>query len=106
MFCKDGYIEEKTMFDKNSFSYVVQTDEDLDALRADFQGNTIIMSVPAQSVKNWDNNAQVGFANELVLENGTVLSLLLEKDFACLENRGEDESDNYPNPRLSEQNHG
>jgi hypothetical protein len=24
----------------------------------------------------------------------------LEKDFTCLENRAEDQSDNYPNPKL------
>ncbi|MFT5833421.1 MAG: hypothetical protein ACI97N_001048, partial [Cognaticolwellia sp.] len=44
-------------------------------------------------------NNQVGFKYEMPLENGEILSLLLEKDFVCLDERGEDESDNYPNPK-------
>jgi len=29
---------------------------------------------------------------------GVQLHLLLEKDFVCLDNTAEDQSDNYPNP--------
>jgi hypothetical protein len=33
-----------------------------------------------------------------MLEDGTLLTLLIEKDFACLDHVDEDQSDNYPNP--------
>jgi hypothetical protein len=50
---------------------------------------------------NWDANDKVGFENTVSLKNGKTLHLLLEKDFTCLDDRGEDESDNYPNPKMA-----
>lgn len=47
---------------------------------------------------NWDKNEIVGFKDDFALKNGEKLSLLVEKDFVCLDERDEDESDNYPNP--------
>ncbi len=43
-----------------------------------------------------DNTDEVGFENE----QGK-LFLLVEKDFTCLDNVSEDQSDNYPNPLAS-----
>jgi hypothetical protein len=34
------------------------------------------------------------------MENGKELFLLLEKDFVCLDETIEDQSDNYPNPLM------
>ena len=44
-------------------------------------------------IDEWLTTERVTFADE----SGTV-SILLEKDFACLDNTDEDQSDNYPNP--------
>jgi hypothetical protein len=38
---------------------------------------------------------KVGFGNQ-----AAGLHLLIEKDFTCLDNVDEDQSDNYPNPLL------
>ena len=35
-------------------------------------------------------------------EKGDPLYLLVEKDFTCLDQVEEDQSDNYPNPQLAE----
>jgi hypothetical protein len=51
-----------------------------------------------QSPKNWTDTDLVGFQHEYDLRNGTKLFLLVEKDFVCLDNTFEDQSDNYPNP--------
>ena len=40
----------------------------------------------------------VGLENEMEIAPGKILYLLLEKDFKCLDNTTEDQSDNYPNP--------
>lgn len=40
----------------------------------------------------------VGFNNKMPLDNGEHLFLLVEKDFVCLDNTFEDQSDNFPNP--------
>ena len=45
-----------------------------------------------------DSN-KVGFSHIFVLNSGTKLKLLVEKDFVCMDETVEDQSDNYPNPK-------
>ncbi len=49
--------------------------------------------MPELMANEWSNSEQVGFEYN---KNG--LYLLVEKDFKCLDNVAEDQSDNYPNP--------
>jgi len=49
--------------------------------------------MPEAMADEWLVTDRVGFE---YYENG--LSLLIEKDFKCLDNVAEDQSDNYPNP--------
>jgi hypothetical protein len=51
------------------------------------------MFMPNAMAEEWTSTDQVGFEN-----NGGQLYLLIEKDFKCLDNVAEDQSDNYPNP--------
>jgi hypothetical protein len=47
----------------------------------------------------WAASEQVSIEGEQTLDDGEKLSILVEKDFACLAPRpGEDESDMYANP--------
>lgn len=100
IFCREGYYEEQTVLIGNVFKYAVKALDNIEDLSADFQHNTITMYLPKGETKTWANDARVGFRHELLLDNGQKLSLLLEKDFVCMDERGEDESDNYPNPKL------
>jgi len=46
----------------------------------------------------------VSIAASQILDEGDQLSILVEKDFACLAPReGEDETDMYPNPKAGEE---
>jgi hypothetical protein len=54
--------------------------------------------MPELMAKNWATTEKVGFE-----ETNGPLYLLVEKDFKCLDNVAEDQSDNYPNPLLSKQ---
>ena len=100
-FCRTGKIEERTNLNGGVFSYSVRLDENVRELMAEFHDNTISLLLPEKILGDWDTNDQVGFQNTLRLENGDMLFLLLEKDFACLDNTIEDQSDNYPNPKAS-----
>lgn len=65
-----------------------------------FSENTITVRVPESSVLAWSSSEQVAIDGEQILDNGTLLRILVEKDFACLAPRaGEDESDLYPHPQ-------
>jgi hypothetical protein len=89
---KDGRLEDHTEFGHQTFSYALQTTTDYD-LTATFHENRITLFVPHTMIDKLANTDEVGFENE----QGK-LFLLVEKDFTCLDEVSEDQSDNYPNP--------
>jgi len=89
---KDGRLEEKTEFGHQTLIYALQTTPDYD-LNATFNENKITLFVPHTMIDQLAKTDEVGFENE----QGK-LFLLVEKDFTCLDNVAEDQSDNYPNP--------
>ena len=95
-----GSIMETTEFGSNAFHYQVKLAPSTKNLEASYSHGEIVMMVPKTDGKNWFHNNTVGFEHEMELTKGRKLHLLLEKDFTCLENRAEDQSDNYPNPKL------
>jgi len=90
---KDGRLEECTEFGHGAaLAYALQTTTDYD-LSATFKDNRITLFVPHTMIDQLANTDEVGF------ESGQdKLFLLVEKDFTCLDNVAEDQSDNYPNP--------
>lgn len=96
-FGSEGYVEEKTEFGNSSFVYALQK-SDGDSIQASFDGMKITMLVPENIQKKWVGTQVVGFDNMIDLGNGKELYLLLEKDFKCLDETFEDQSDNYEHP--------
>jgi len=89
---KAGYLEDEVNFTGNKFIYALRlTDEPL--LTSDFKHNTITVFMPRLMLNELADTDKVGFENT----DGDVY-LLIEKDFTCLDNVAEDQSDNYPNP--------
>lgn len=69
---------------------------------AEFNGAQMLVSVPESAFSTWLKPTEVGMEDRLDLEGGETLRLLIEKDFACLTERvDEDESDNFPNPNAN-----
>ena len=68
-----------------------------------YSDNGIRIRLPETVVHAWATTEQVSIEGEQVLDDGEKLSILVEKDFACLAPReGEDESDMYPHPNADE----
>lgn len=99
-FCNEGIYSETTHIGANVFQYVLKAKEGITAMEAEFNNNTITLFVPNEERTSWANSDRVGYQNMMALSNGKELSLLLEKDFACLDNTTEDQSNNYPNPKV------
>lgn len=99
--CKEGYIEEITDFGDRTFSYAVQRSA-IPTMAATFSENKLTLAISEDKVTNWETNQQVGFEHAMPVGDNKTLELLLEKDFACLDERLEDQSDNYPNPKALE----
>lgn len=100
-FSKKGLVRETTKFPNKTFSYTLKAKSGIANLEADFLDDTITLYFPERLQKEWATNNKVGYANTIYLNENTSLSLLVEKDFTCLDNTIEDQSDNYPNPKLS-----
>jgi hypothetical protein len=95
----EGIVEESTHFPGQvKFSYVLQADDSVDALTADFSDNRMTIRIPAREAQVWYDSNRVGYNGGLPIDNGEHLSLLVEKDFQCLDETHEDQTDNYPNP--------
>ena len=93
-----GYLEEQTSFGDNKLIYALQRIKEGDELSASFDKDKITMFVPASLIKGWPENDVVGFNTNMQLTSNNSLYLLLEKDFICLDETTEDQTDNYENP--------
>jgi len=92
-FGRDGYIEEIVDFGASQLTYALQKGS-APALWAEFTNNKIIIFMPSIWADEWIATDRVGF------DQKGPLYLLVEKDFQCIDNVAEDQSDNYPNPSL------
>ncbi|GAB2688978.1 hypothetical protein GCM10027037_09530 [Mucilaginibacter koreensis] len=91
-FAHEGVVVEKVHIGDETLTYVLQRFAG-PQLTATLKNNIITLNVPEQMADEWINTDRVGFDCK-----GDPLYLLVEKDFTCLENVDEDQSDNYPNP--------
>jgi hypothetical protein len=89
---KEGYLEEQTNFPGNPLIYALQLTES-DVLTSSFIDNKITLNMSHKMIAEFIQTDKVGFSNY----DGD-MDLLVEKDFTCLDNVAEDQSDNYPNP--------
>ncbi len=99
--CEVGSIEEKTEFGESLFTYAVSVSDEHDDLWASFNDGSIALSISNTLLDNWDTNENVGFYHTQTNGNGSSLVLTLEKDFVCMDETVEDQSDNYPNPKMT-----
>jgi hypothetical protein len=90
------YLEECTSFGNNTFSYALQSKDGGDKLSAD--GGKITVFIPEVFIKDWAVNDVTGFNTMEQANHAGSLYILVEKDFQCLDETTEDQSDNYENP--------
>lgn len=96
-----GRLVETTRFgptDAQTFRYALETRDDATELTAGFAHGCITLYLPTEVARTWPHEERVGFENQIFVTPDIRLHLLLEKDFTCLDETAEDQSDNYPNP--------
>tara|TARA_R110000868_G_scaffold39137_5_gene136498 strand:+ start:1516 stop:1878 length:363 start_codon:yes stop_codon:yes gene_type:complete len=98
-FSKTGYFSEQTEFSTTIFLYELKAKEGISGLEVDFENNTITVYFPDSEKKDWASSNNVGFENNYTTLAGKELFILVEKDFVCMDQTTEDQSDNYPNPK-------
>lgn len=87
-----GFVEESTAFPTQTFSYRIEVSSG-DKILADFNQNQVLVSIPQTMAEAWYHTDIISFKESL----GDI-TILLEKDFVCLDHTDEDQSQNYPNP--------
>ena len=99
-FSKTGIFKEETVFATKTLIYALVAKEGITELEADYTAETITIYFPKSEQVAWATNTKIGYSNSVDWNDKNALSLLVEKDFTCLDNTIEDQSDNYPNPKL------
>jgi hypothetical protein len=97
-----GSVEEAIEFGlepHRQFIYALEVNSETNDIRAALDENRLTVSVPPAQAAEWVGTELVGLTAKQSIGAGKFLSVLIEKDFACLEPRaGEDEDDAFPHP--------
>jgi hypothetical protein len=68
-------------------------------LGASFSGGVVSVSIPKSELADWHSSDRIGIRGTVDVAPGTTLSVLIEKDFRCLDERpDEDQIDTFANP--------
>jgi hypothetical protein len=101
-FAEKGLIEETVEFgvrEDQRFIYSLSVSAEIQTVRANLENKRISVLVPKSQAVRWANTNEVGIRLAQSLGGEKTLQILIEKDFACLEDRpGEDDSDAFPHP--------
>ena len=96
-----GMIEERVPFPHAQLVYRLRRDAAAKQIRASFGAGVVEIRIPERDAREWCTSDLVTLEREQPVPGGT-LRLVLEKDYACLAPRtDEDESDNFPHPDAS-----
>ena len=96
-------VEQITVFSKLAkLSSRVETSPRIGEPIATFENQRITLQLPLNITRQWANSAQVGIEAQQPVGDGTLLYLLIEKDFACLHPRAEEIADAFPNPKSTD----
>lgn len=90
----EGGITAQTSFPGTTLHYAIERCE-TEQLHVDFKNSRITLYMSKAMIDALYHTDKVGFEDK----SGPV-GLLIEKDFVCLDNTSEDQSDNYPNPNM------
>lgn len=100
---ENGSVEEIVEFgapENQRFIYALTISTEIESPRAVLENNRISVLLPKFEAIKWANTNQAGISAEQTLGGDKTLRILIEKDFACLEDRpGEDDADAFPHPQ-------
>jgi len=100
----NGAVQELTIFGSGRgprLGYEIRAARIETVVRASFDGQRIVVLVPAEMINRWASSDQVGIYAMQPTDHGE-LAVVIEKDFACIDgDSGEPQEDAFPNPTLA-----
>ena len=96
----DGLVRGRVpLAGSNNFEYVLESSPATVKSEAHISNNVLTVRVPEAEILSWSDSDEVSISATQLVDGGDELTILVEKDFACLAPReGEDETDMYPHP--------
>jgi hypothetical protein len=85
------------------FTYALQREPSVTIPTVQYTENKVLVLLPADQADAWGGTDQVGIAEDISLGELGALTLLIEKDFACLDRSDEDNHDTFANPNAGAQ---
>lgn len=98
---KEGSFQETCAIGPLNLNYALKTKDGCNLLDAGFEDQILTVYMNPTLAAAWHDNSEVGYRNITTNAQGDELFILVEKDFVCLDETFEDQSDNYPNPNAS-----
>lgn len=102
-FAENGSVRETIVFDpvaRKQLSYAIERSDSANGVTVNFENDGITVSVPKAVAERWTNTDEVGIESK---QEANQLTILVEKDFACLNLRhGEDNKDSFPHPNMDQ----
>ena len=100
-FARDGRVSEQTSFGSNALRYTLAMSRDVETIVAKLDENEIVVQILEQTARDWTTNEEVGFDVEQSVGADETLSIVVEKDFVCIDRLDDpDRDDAFPNPKL------
>lgn len=102
-FARNARVEDSISFGNRKLIYALIKLDEAEEPSASFENDRIEIGVPARVAEQWTKTSQTGFDARQNLPGVETLKILIEKDFACLSVReDEDESDAFPHPNAGQ----
>jgi len=101
LFLETGFIEETIHLGQETgaeLTYALALDNSRHTVDVESLPHRVAVILPGGAVRNWAATEQVGISAEIDLGIRGTLSVLVEKDFACLDRSAEANADTFPNP--------
>jgi hypothetical protein len=101
---RDGAIREHVQFTanpKDRLTYEVISSLSEPTTTVAYRFGNITVTVPELHLRKWARSNDVGLYTDVALDGDQVLSIAIEKDFACLDLSDAENEDTFPNPNLA-----
>lgn len=97
-----GKAEEHTQIGAQTLHFCIRSREDLAAPAIKLEGPGLHLGIPAAVFSGLLDTAETGIQFSLPNADGSMLKILVEKDFKCLAVREEDDSHAFENPNAGQ----
>ena len=100
-FVETGQLQETIYFGPeqgSELTFSLTRDGNRAAVDAEASAGQVNVVVPVEVARTWADSEQVGIDGVVDLGVRGILSILIEKDFACIDRSAEENVDAFPNP--------